>query len=169
MKDSLPIRKHPRLKGYDYSQNGAYFITICVKDRHKMLGRIVGRDAPGAPCYVELSEYGQVIYKEIEDTPLYYENITVEKFVVMPNHIHMIVLINGNGGAPRASRPTSAWIPKMIGIIKRKTNKANGFNMWQTSYHDHIIRDEEEYLRIWKYIDENPIRWNEDEFNTEVP
>ena len=134
-----------------------------------MLGRIVGRDAPGAPCVVELSEYGQVIHKEIEDTPLYYSYISIEKFVVMPNHIHMIVLIDGNDGAPRASRPTSAWIPKMICIIKRKTNKIYGFNMWQTSYHDHIIRSEEEYLRIWKYIDENPIRWNEDEYNLKVP
>ena len=78
----------------------------------------------------------------------------------------LVVLIDGDGGAPRASRPTS--IPNMIGILKRKTNKEYGFKMWQTSYHDHIIRNDEEYLRIWKYIDENPIKWNEDLYPNDV-
>ena len=74
MQKELPVRKHPRLKGFDYNSNGAYFITFCVKDRHEMLGRIVGRDAPGAP-FVELSEYGKTIYNEITETPLHYKDI----------------------------------------------------------------------------------------------
>ncbi|MCL2344177.1 MAG: hypothetical protein FWC62_09860, partial [Firmicutes bacterium] len=68
-------------------------------------------------------------------------------------------------GAPRASRPTNALIPSIVAIIKKKTNKAAGFDMWQDSYHDHIIRDEGEYQRIWQYIDENPARWTEDEYH----
>ena len=153
MEKELPVRKHPRLKGYDYNSNGAYFITFCVENGHEMLGKIVGRDALGAPCIVELSEYGKIIYKEIEETPLYYNNVFIDKFVVMPNHIHMIILIDEDDGAPRASRPTSALIPRIIGVIKRKTNKAYGFDMWQTSFHDEIIRNEQAYRNIWQYID----------------
>jgi len=158
----LPQRKRLRLEGYDYSSKGAYFITFCVKDKHEMLGTVVvGRDALGAP-FVSLSEYGTLIYKEIEHTHLYYKDILVDKFVVMPNHIHMLVSIHGENGAPGASRPTSALIPNVVGALKRKTNKVYGFNMWQTSYHDHIIRDETEYQHIWQYVDENPTRWTED-------
>ena len=100
----MPVRKQPRLKNYDYSSDGAYFITMCVEGRHEMLGRIVGRDALGAP-FVELTEYGNIIRKEIEETHLYYKNVIIDKFIVMPNHIHMIILIqNEDNGAPRASR-----------------------------------------------------------------
>ena len=171
MQKELLVRKHPRLKGYDYNSNGAYFITMCVKDGHTMLGQVVGRDAPGAPsppapgamCAMELSEYGKIIHKEIKDTPSYYKNVFIDKFVVMPNHVHMIIFITGEDGAPRAARPTSALISRIIGIIKRKTNKTYGFNMWQTSFYDEIIRNEQAYHNIWQYIDENPIRWAEDE------
>ena len=162
MKKEEPKRKHPRLKGYDYSQNGAYFITFCVKDRLYMLGEVVGRDALGAPI-MRLSEYGKTLQNEIEETPLHYDNLTIDNYVIMPNHVHMIVAITGDG-APRASRPT-ALVPRIVAIIKRKTNKIYGFDMWQTSYHDHIIRDEAEYLRTWQYIDENPADWAEDEYN----
>ena len=165
MQKELPARKHPRLKGYDYSSNGAYHITMCVEDRHEMLGTIVGRDALGAPCIVELSEYGKIVHKEIEDTPSYYKNVFIDKFTVMPNHIHMIILITGENGAPRASRPTTALIPRIVSILKKKTNKMFGFNIWQDRYHDRILRNEEEYQTRWRYIDENPAKWAEDELN----
>jgi len=182
----LPVRKHPRLKGYDYSQNGAYFVTFCVKGGHEMLGRVVGRDALGAPSirdahgrlHIELSDYGEAVRREIEETQICYDGVVVDKYVVMPNHVHLIIHIKRNGGvipgrngevpgnhgAPRASRPTSALVPNIVAVIKRKTNKAFGFNMWQKSYHDHIIRDEDEYQRIWQYIDENPAKWTEDKY-----
>jgi len=164
MRRELSERKHPRLKRHDYSSDGAYFITFSVKDRHEMLGEVVGRDAPGA-LWVELSQYGTVIHEEIQKTRLHYANIEIDKFIVMPNHIHMIVLIRGVGdGAPRASRPTSAAIPNLVGVLKRKTNKIYGFKMWQTSYHDRVIRNEEEYQRIWRYIDQNPAKWEEDHY-----
>lgn len=166
----LAARKHPRLTGYDYSQSGAYFITFCVKDRHELLGKVVGRDAPGAPITqnlpsMHLSEYGVVIYKEIAETPLHYNNVSIDNFVVMPNHVHMIISIQDEDSAPGASRPTTAMIPRIVAIIKRKTNKEYGFHMWQSSYHDRIIRDVAEYQRIWKYINENPLRWDEDTYN----
>jgi len=163
----LPVRKSIRLKGYDYSQAGYYHITMCVKDKHEMLGRVVGHDALGVPS-VELTEYGNIIHKEIEQTHLHYKSVVVDKFIVMPNHVHMIIVIkNGNvtaNGAPRASRPTTALIPNIVGILKRKTNKAYGFQMWQDRYYDHIIRNAEEYQRTWQYINENPAKWAEDDY-----
>lgn len=156
----LPQRKSIRLRGYNYSSNGAYFITICVKDKHKVLGEIVGRDTLGAP-FMRLSEYGGIVNKEIEEMSTHYNGVVVDKFVVMPNHVHIIVSI-GRDGAPGVSRPTTALIPTIVAALKMKTNRAIGFSIWQASYHDHIIRNIEEYQRIWKYIDENPSHWVED-------
>jgi len=112
---------------------------------------------------VILSEYGEFIYGEIEKIPVYYYGVTVPKSVVMPNHVHMILMV-ARDGAPGASRPTTALIPTIVTALKKKMNTRFGFNIWQTSYHDHIIRDEAEYRRIWQYIDENPAEWVEDEY-----
>ena len=185
----LPKRKNPRLSGYDYSDNGAYFITICTKDRLNLFGEIffdaqdvfpdgqnvsldtqdvfrnaqniVGCDALGAPK-MRLSKYGLIVDKEIKETALYYQSITIDKYVVMPNHIHMIIVIDGNG-VPRASRPTML-IPNIIAALKKKTNKQCDGSLWQKSYYDHIIRNETDYLRIWQYIDENPVKWADDKY-----
>jgi REP element-mobilizing transposase RayT len=161
----LPVRKHPRLKGYDYSKAGAYFITFCVKDKHEMLGQIaVGRGILDAPL-VELSEHGKVLMGAIEFMNNNNNELTIEKYVIMPNHVHLIVLINDlSNGASGMPRPTNALIPKLVSSIKRFSNKQAGFNMWQRSFHDHIIRDDKEYLRIWQYIDQNPARWSEDDY-----
>ena len=170
MQKGFPVRKHQRLKSFDYNSNGAYHITICVQNRREFLGRIVGRDALGTP-FAELSEYGKIIYNEIMQIPFYYKNIEIDKFVIMPNHVHMIIIVKNNGnegiGVPGASRPT-AIIPNVVGILKRKTNKIYGFKMWQTGYYDHIIRDEADYLQVWQYIDNNPAKWTEDEYFTEL-
>ena len=170
MQKELPIRKHPRLKNYDYSSNGAYFITFCIKDRHEMLGQIVGRGIPDAP-FVELTEYGNNVIEAIKFLNNKYKNIQIDKYVIMPNHAHMIILIQnednaiGNSsGASGKPRPTNAIIPKHISSIKRFTNKKAGFDMWQDSFHDRIIRNEEEYQIRWKYIDENPANWEEDDY-----
>ena len=117
----------------------------------------------GAPL-VQLSEYGFIVYREIEEIHLHYEGVVVDKFVVMPNHIHMIVRINRNDGAPRASSPTTALVPTVIAAFKKKINKIVGFSIWQASYHDHIIRGKRDYHEIWDYIDTNPLRWNLDEY-----
>jgi len=165
MQKELPVRKHPRWKGYNYSSNGAYFITICVKSGNEMLGQIVGRDDPGAPC-LELSEYGLIAKKYIESIDKYYKGITVDKYVIMTHHIHMIIFVDRNG-APRSSRPTTALIPNMVASFKKLTNKEFGFNIWQDSYNDRVIRDKDEYLRIWHYIDTNPTKWAEERYYAE--
>ena len=166
--NDLPKRKHPRLKGYDYNSNGAYFITLCVKDREEKLGAFVGRDDPGTPPnntpLIELTEYGIIADKYIQSIAENYKGVFVDKYVVMTNHVHMIIMVNRNGGASGSPRPTNALIPNLIGAFKRMTNKEYGFNMWHTSYHNHIIRNETEYLEIWEYIDTNPVKWKEDTY-----
>jgi REP element-mobilizing transposase RayT len=209
MKD-MPVRKSQRLKGFNYSSKGAYFITFCVKGRHGLLGKvIVGRGIHDAP-YVDLSEHGMNLCNAIGFIHQNNDHIKIDEYVIMPNHVHMIVVVNEDAygasgddygakedaygvsgdaygvsgeayganedaygakeddyGASGKPRPTNAEIPKLISSIKRFTNKQAGFNLWQTSYHDHIIRNEADYQRICQYIDENPAKWQEDRYFTQ--
>ena len=147
-----------RLRDYDYSQNGAYFITICAKDRKGILGTIVGEAAFGVPI-VELTKIGETVKSRIEhinDVP----NMQVDKYVIMPNHLHLLITLTD--GTPRAASPTKATIPQIVNTIKSLTSKNVGASIWQRSYHDHVIRNDAEYRSIWQYIDENPARWSED-------
>ncbi|MDR1668790.1 MAG: transposase [Oscillospiraceae bacterium] len=153
----LNSRKATRLKTHDYSEAGYYFITMCVKDKHEMLGTVVGSDDLGAPL-IRLSEYGAIAAEYISQIEFHYD-VSVDKYVIMPNHIHMLIQIKN--GVPGSSRPTML-IPAIIAALKKMVTKRIGFDMWQGSYHDHIIRNETEYQRIWKYIDENPLNWKED-------
>lgn len=177
----LPQRKQNRLAHYDYSQPGGYFITICARGKQSIFGTVVnpsgfgvGRDDLGAPC-VQLSGYGEIGRKYIESIPSVYQNVTIDHYVVMPNHVHLIMRIapgslrsaKGEEGAPGSSRPTQ-MVPRVIAALKRFSNQEAGFNLWQTSYHDHIIRNENDYLRICNYIDTNPAKWREDRYYTET-
>ena len=155
----LSIRKPTRLKGYDYSSPGAYFITICTKDRKELLGKIVGDDALIVPKNI-LSEIGKVCDKYINNINSAYENISVDKYVIMPNHIHLLVVINGT---MRASSPTSG-IETVVRTLTTTVTKEIGYSVWQRSYHDHIIRSEEDHKKIWEYIDTNVLKWKEDCF-----
>ncbi len=155
----LPKRKHPRLKGYDYSQNGCYFVTVCVKDKKQLLGRIsVGRDAHIPPT-IELSEIGKVADKYIRNINSVYQNVSVENYVIMPNHIHLLFLFYEEpcaDGGMRASRPTLFTV---IRSFKTMVTKEIGYSVWQDSYYDEIIDNENGYLEAWRYIDENPLKW----------
>ena len=158
----LPIRKQIRLRNYDYSQSGCYFVTICVKDKHELLGTLVGATVPGRPhCVldypqIELTELGYSVNSAIT----YYNANSIaiiDKYAIMPNHIHMIIVIRPTAG-DRGRSP----LQEIVRNLKSYVTKAAGFSPWQRSFHDHIIRNDEEYLRIWQYIDENPARWSED-------
>ena len=147
-------RKLNRLKGYDYSQNGAYFITICTKDKKCLLGKVVGGDDYIAP-EVLLSDYGKIVEKYIIGIK------GLHKYIIMPNHIHMIIFIENEEGTMWSSSPTQN-IPQIIRAFKILVTKEIGFSLWQRSYHDHIIRDIPDYEAIWEYIDNNPLKWKED-------
>ena len=90
-------RTHPRLKEWDYSRTGAYFVTVCSKDKAHIFGQVfVGRDAPGAPL-ARLSSMGRVVEKHILSCNDVYENISIDKYVIMPNHIHLLLTISAQG------------------------------------------------------------------------
>ena len=128
-----------------------------------ILGIVVGCDDLGAP-HVELSEYGKIVQKNIELIESHYNNVSVSKYTIMPNHVHIIIAIsNPQNGVPGSSRPT-ALISTIIAAFKKFTTKEMETNIWQTSYCDHIIRNEADYLRVWQYIDENPAKWTEDAY-----
>ncbi len=114
---------------------------------------------------MELSDYGKIVEKYICSINKTYTHIEIDKYCIMPNHIHFLVIILGSdSGKPRTPSPTNAIIPMVVSTLKRFTNKEIGFSLWQRSYHDHIIRDEQEYLMIYKYIGENPLKWEKDCF-----
>lgn len=165
----LPKRKPTRLKNYDYSTNGAYFVTICTHNRKCILSDIVGDGVYDIP-QINLTEYGNILEKYIAFMNSKYENVLIEKYVIMPNHIHMIIQINEStqSGMSQAPYPTAnAIIPKFVSLFKRYCNREIGNNIFQRSFHDHIIRNENDYLKIWNYIETNPVKWEEDCFYTE--
>ncbi len=152
-------RKHPRLKDWDYSQDGAYFITICVKNRSPILSTVVGRGALTPPL-VELSPIGKILDKYILNIEKVYYGVFIDKYVIMPNHVHLLIRLCSSDGGLRAARPTN--VETIIRSLKTMVTRETGRSIWQTSFYDHIIRDENDYLTRWDYIDENPAKWAED-------
>ena len=164
MYKELPERKHPRLKDYDYSLNGAYFITICMQERKKMLSKIsVGTPLPGCPqeAKLELLYCGQIADKYIRQMDAFYDYLSVEKYIIMPDHIHFLIKIDQTSGHPRTGVPTkrTSTIARFISTFKRFCNKEYGENIWQGRYYDHIIRNQQDYDEIWEYIENNPRKW----------
>jgi len=179
-------RKLNRLKNYDYSSNGLYFITFCTKDRVHYLSEIiyddqfdgvtdeiygntefVGNAALGVPC-VKLTGYGEIVNENIKKINEIYRYVSVVNYVIMPDHIHMVLFVSdfddGNCGTPRAAFPTKS-VSQVINALKSISTKQIGFSIWQKSFHDHIIRSEKEFLEICGYIDNNPINWGNDIYN----
>lgn len=154
----LPKRKRIRMVGYDYSTPARYFVTICTHNKEKMLSKIdVGDDAFIVPM-TELTNYGKICDKYLNNINKKYENIEVEKYVIMPNHIHMIVIINGT---MKASSPTIG-LESVVRSFKGMVTKETGKSIWQRSYYDHVIRNENDYKNIWNYIESNPGKWADD-------
>ncbi len=156
---TLPTRKPNRLENYDYGKGGAYFITICTKNRQQILSEIPTEATVGADIIrPKLSKYGEIADVAINAIPLHYSNIKIDKYIIMPDHIHLILIIfdeHKNGRIISAPTPT---IMTVIGQMKRWISKKIGFSLWQKSYYDHIIRDEEDYINICQYIDQNPLK-----------
>ena len=119
-KAELPKRKATRLAGFDYNTQGAYFITICTDNRRKILSQIVGVGVPDDPFRVELSLYGKIADKYINQLNDFYDNIKVDSYVIMPNHIHIILFVLDNGTS-RTSSPTRqhSTLSKFVSTFKR--------------------------------------------------
>ena len=171
----FPQRKHVRLKDYDYGQAGMYFVTICTRGRKKLLAeidvphddgtKIVGRDDLGAPpVRVTLTPVGKIAERYLNTISKAYPWVTVEHKVIMPNHVHILLCFHETEiRRAGSSRPTQL-LPRIIAAWKRFTNQDAGYNLWQSGYHEHVIRDENDFLRHWTYIDDNPRKWRGDEY-----
>ena len=171
----LRSRKPNRLQNYDYSQNGAYFVTICAKDRLNLfaeipvVGAVVNRPSQinRPPCttnhppHVKLTEIGIIIENEIIAMQNIRKNVIVPHYVIMPNHIHMIIVINAEHGGRLTTAPT---VSEIIRLWKRAISIEIGCSVWQKSFHDRIIRNSGEYTKIAQYIENNPYLWTDDCF-----
>jgi len=153
-----------RLPGWNYSTEGVYFLTICTKERKPFFSRVVGCGILDAP-YVQLTKCGDSVQRVMVYLSEHTPNIRLEKWVIMPNHVHILVSVFPDGtGASGMPRPTDGAIPKFVSALKRFTNRENHIQLWQNGYFDHIVRDEDDFLRIWRYIDNNPAAWLEDKY-----
>ena len=143
--------KPNRLQEYDYNENGAYFVTICTQNRCKILSSIVGDDAHIVP-----SVYGRVVEKYIRNVP------EIEKYVLMPDHIHMIIrLDNGSmwASTPTNAKPQHNHVSNIVRSLKILVSKEIGESIFQRSYYDHVIRNQQDYNEVWQYIENNPRKW----------
>ena len=162
---NFPTRKPTRLKNYDYSQNGYYFITICTHNRKNILSNIVGaiHESPE----IKLNSNGMIVDKYINLLNTRFA-LKIDKYIIMPNHIHLIAIIDERSIRESTLQKRSI-ISNAVGYLKMNVSRdlhKNGYigDIWQRSFHDHIIRGEEDYLKIWNYIDTNPQKWEKDCF-----
>lgn len=154
----LPKRKNIRLNDYNYSSNGAYFITICTKNKENLLWKNVGANCVRPLDQLPLSKIGIVVENEIHKLNTIYENIKVDKYQIMPNHIHFIIFIYEDSNGRTQFAPT---ISRIIKQFKGSITKQIGFSIWQKSFYDRIIRNEKEYQEVWNYIHNNPLKYLE--------
>jgi len=188
-------RRSIRLPGYDYRQAGAYFVTICTRERELLFGRMANEE-------VILNEYGQIAESCWRETPNHFPHTDLDTYVIMPNHIHGIIVITdaigrgeaspgdplptnriataGNDSAPtgitRDASPLHGPSPGSLGAIvgnfksvtARRINRLRhtpGAPVWQRNYYEHIVRTEEALQAIRQYIVDNPLRWALDTYN----
>lgn len=167
-------RKPIRLEDYDYSRNGAYFVTVCTKDKMCIFWEPDNKYQPiesdstyvGANCVrpqkrIRLSEYGKIVKNELNKINSIYDNtVKISKYVIMPNHIHLIIDIDNPDIGRTQFAPT---ISRIIKQFKGAVTKQIGFSLWQRSFYDRIIRNGKEYSAYWQYIENNPVNWENDE------
>lgn len=162
----LPKRKPTRWGEFDYNTHGAYFITLCTENRRKTLSKIVGTD--NEPKIVELLPCGEIAEKYINQLNEFYDDRKVDRYVIMPNHIHIMLFImeDGSSRTPNPTRQNSV-VSQFVSTLKRFCNKEYGKNIWQRHFHDHIIRNRKDYEEHIKYMHENPANWYYDELYDE--
>lgn len=148
-------RKSPRISDYNYSKPNYYFITICTENKKCIFGKAGN-----------INQYGTIVKKCIEKISGIYPQIMVDKYVIMPNHIHMILVIHSVDNLVSITHIVGQF---KMSVSKEIRKKNPDMKVWQRSFHDHIIRNERSYQKIWEYIENNPIKWEEDCFyNTDT-
>ena len=187
---SVHHRRSIRLKGYDYSRAGLYFVTICLQNKQCLFGKITEGE-------MVLNDVGEIAFDEWKKTSDIRSNVLLDVFVIMPNHIHGIIVIVENddnhgrgelhspdkmnelhspdietgvcdkGVCDTPLRSPSNTVGAIVRGYKSAVTKQLGYSIWQRNYYEHIIRNENAYQNIFDYIVNNPANWNEDEFYTE--
>jgi putative transposase len=183
-------RRSIRLQGYDYASPGAYFVTICTHQRQCLFGVVVGGE-------LRLNEFGQIAQSHWLRLPNYHSHLRLDEFVVMPNHVHeILVLADSPVGAgfdvnltvttdkslakpapTHASQQTKHHgIPEIIRGFKtfsaryiNQNRKTKGVPVWQRNYYEHIVRDEASLQHLRQYIQNNPLSWQQDQLHPDVP
>ena len=151
----LPQRKSIRIANSDYSSPGAYFITVCTANR----ARIFWSSRRGelcSPADVALSNTGMIVDNEIQKLNSIYDAVHIDKYCIMPDHIHMILIIDTNKNGRTQFAPTISRIIKQFkGSITKQIHKP----IWQKSFYEHAIRNQQDYDEIWTYIENNPMKY----------
>lgn len=175
MPDNPHHRRSIRIKDYDYAKSGAYFVSICTLNRQYLFGKVINGK-------MELSEAGRIVENEWLNVKVARCNIRLDQFIVMPNHFHAILWIEGNYKGTASCAPTIQHFGQVISgslsaIIRgfksavtnrfNKMNNTDGNTIWQRNYYEHIIRDEPSLNRIREYIIHNPLSWEMDRENPE--
>ena len=142
-------RRKNRWDGFDYSADGDYFVTICTVQRSCILGNIL----PGTSS-VRMSEYGQAVLFAIERLRTVFPHVRIPIYVIMPNHVHMILSLTESEHS----------LSSIINYFKGTVTKITKGGIWQKSFYDHVIRDENDYNRICDYIENNPAAWSSDDY-----
>ena len=153
--NDLPKRKSIRIADYDYATPGAYFFTVYTANREK----IFWSDRRGelcSPTNVPLSEIGTIVENEIQKLNSVYDAVKVDKYCIMPDHIHFIISINTDENGRTQFAPT---ISRVIKQFKGSITKQVGRPIWQKSFYDHAIRNQQDYDEIWQYIESNPLKY----------
>lgn len=171
----LPYRKSIRLKNYDYSSNGYYFVTICTQNREKLFGEIVGATLCGRP-----NNPDKLIVKWLLELENKFKGVKIDEYIVMPNHIHFIIKRTGDhigltgDHTGSTGDHTGSPLRDIIGWFKTMTTneyiagvKDGSFmpfkgRLWQRNYYEHIIRNYDDYINIADYIQNNHLKWEED-------
>ncbi len=213
-----PQRKRIRLKNFEYNTVGAYFVTVCTEGRKCILSEVAREEYPqgqdnhtsadgryysvvgdgvlDVPPYrtyeTKLTPFGEIADKYINQLNDFYKHISVEEYIIMPNHIHLLLMIRGTSRTPSPTiygdqstdnvkeseidndvsaknnrTRQNSMVSQFVSTFKRFSNKEYGQNIWQRSFYDHVIRNKKDYDRLVKYIYENPINWFYDELNPE--
>lgn len=146
--EKYPKRKNPRLQGYDYSAQNYYFVTICTHEKKCIFGEAE-----------KLNDLGEVVRQGIRNMPEHFPNVVVDQYVVMPNHVHILICLE------RENIELGTIIGTWKAYVTREAHKVRpDLKIWQRNFHDHIIRNERSYQEIWQYIESNPQNWEKDCF-----
>ena len=146
-------RKTTRIPGYDYATCNYYFITVCTYEKACIFGK------PN-----KLNTIGKIADRHISQLSSHYQGVHIDKYVIMPNHIHMIVVLDGTENPP----VTQIVGQLKTGITKEIRQLYSDMIVWQRSFHDHVIRNQAGYEKIWTYIENNPLKWEEDCFYKDI-